>query len=342
MTGGVENYRMERATPDETALVAALAEAGDAFVSGNDLARQLGVSRPAIKAKLDKLRTKGYALEAVRNRGYRLQGEPEVIEPALLAYQLKRLDCPVPALYFPVIDSTNSEAERQQSRNRAAPFAVLSSCQTRGRGRLGRNWHSASPDNLYLSVCFTPDIPPQQLQHFTLWAGIRVCRCLQPFVPKARLQVKWPNDLHCEGRKFAGMLTEARMDADRIRSIIFGIGLNVNGNPLQFPPELRPSATSLHAVHGQTLSLNEVAARVIHAVQKAYEGCIGGSPTESLAEAWPPLDALAGKTVQAQTGGREISGLACGIDEGGALLLRDATGATTALRAGDVSLKKEG
>jgi len=335
------NFRLQTADPDMRILVSAFMDAKDAFVSGSRLAERLGVSRPAIHAKLEKLKERGYAFEAVRNRGYRLTGHPEILEPALLRYHLDQLDCAIEPLYFPVIDSTNTEAERQQADGRPSPFAALSSCQTKGRGRLGRPWHSASADNLYLSVCFTPDIPPQQLQHFTLWAGIHICRQLQTLVPGGELKVKWPNDLHCGGRKFAGMLTEARMDADRIRTIVFGIGVNVNGNPNDFPPELRSTATSLHAVGGSELPLNEVTAHLIAAVEQAYEGCIRGQTEERLVDAWPPLDALAGKPVTALRNGHEISGVAAGIDATGALLLQAPDGARATIRAGDVTLKKQ-
>ncbi len=334
------DYRRITATPDECALVDAFLSADGAFVSGSGLAQQLGVSRPAIKAKLEKLKGKGYDFEAVRNRGYRLIRQPDVLEPALLRHHLKRLGCPIEPLYFPVIDSTNSEAERQLSHGRTAPFAVLSSCQTKGRGRLGREWHSASADSLYLSVLFTPNIPPQQLQHFTLWAGVHICRILQALVPSASLKVKWPNDLLCEGRKFAGMLTEARMDADRINSIIFGIGINVNSNPMSFPPDLRTTATSLHAVRGAELPINSVAAQVLLAIRRAYDSCIRKADSESLLDAWPALDALAGRQVTAFINGNAVVGVASGIDDSGALLLKAPSGRITSVRAGDVTLKK--
>jgi len=340
MTDDAE-YRLESADPGARTLVAAFLDAGDSFISGSMLARQLGVSRPAIHAKLEKLKARGYTFEAVRNRGYRLTARPDVLEPCLLQYRLEQLGCAIEPLYFPVIDSTNTEAERQQADDRPTPFAVLSSCQTKGRGRLGRAWHSSSADNLYLSACFTPNIPPQQLQHFTLWAGIHICRSLQALVPSAALKVKWPNDLHCGGRKFAGMLTEARMDADRIHTIIFGIGLNVNANPNGFPAELRKQATSLHAIGGAEQPLNDVAARVLRAVELAYEGCIQSNAGERLIDAWRPLDALAGQTVTAETHGTTLSGTASGIDENGALLLQTPEGARRAIRAGDVTLRKK-
>jgi BirA family biotin operon repressor/biotin-[acetyl-CoA-carboxylase] ligase len=329
------------ADQDSVVILKALQAAGGAFVSGSRLAEQLGVSRPAVHGKLDKLREEGFEVEAVRNRGYRILSEPELLHPALLRCALDRLGSRLQLRYFPVVDSTNSEAERRIASGERGPFGIVSSCQTNGRGRLGRVWESDSTKNLYLSVVFEPNIPPQQLQHFTLWAGICICRRLQPFVPKAPLKIKWPNDLHCLGRKFAGMLTEARLDADRIRSIIFGLGLNINSNPNNYPEAIRPLATSLQAIHGDPLPLNEAAAAVTCAVEEAYAICIQGADTmEKLSEAWTPLDALAGQEVTAILKNAEVTGIASGIDESGALLLQMVDGRKEAIRAGDVTLKK--
>ena len=326
---------------DSVMILKALLEADEAFVSGSLLAEQLGVSRPAVHGKLEKLRDEGFEVEAVRNRGYRTTKFPEVLHPALLRCALDRSGSEIGLLYFPTLDSTNSEAERRIASGEPSPFVIVSSSQTNGRGRLGRVWQSQSTENLYLSVLFEPNIPPQQFQHFTLWAGICICRELQPYAPKAALKIKWPNDLHCQGRKFAGMLTEAKLDADGIRSIIFGLGVNVNSNPNDYPDEIRSLATSLRAISGEALPLNDVAAVVIRAIEKAYAICIEDSYTkERLSEAWAPLDALAGKKVTAMIRNEEITGIAAGIDESGALLLKMPDGQIEPIRAGDVTLKK--
>lgn len=333
-------YAEVTSSEHEFIILQSLLDAPDVFVSGSRLAEQLGVSRPAVWGKLEKLREQGFDFEAVRNRGYRIIKEPQVLHPALIRYYLEKQSTDMDVLYFPVIDSTNSEAERQITYERPSPFAIASSCQTKGRGRLGREWYSASADNLYLSVLFEPNIPPQQLQHFTLWAGIYICRALQQFVPDAALKIKWPNDLQCGGRKFAGMLTEAKMDADCLRSIVFGIGINLNSNPNNFPKALKSIATSLYAVNGDELAFNTVAASVLQAIHGAYTSCIHGNTTESLPEAWAPLNALDGKLVTALQGGKEISGIASGIDASGALLLQAHDGTIQTVRAGDVTLKK--
>lgn len=335
-----EQYHQIQPNSDALSLLRTLLASPGEFVSGSLMADQLGMSRPAIHAKLEKLREQGFIFEAVRNKGYRLTKEPEVLHPDLLNYYAGEAGTDFEFLYFPVIDSTNSEAERQLAGGRKGPFAVVSSCQTQGRGRLGRVWHSASAENLYLTVAFEPNSPPQQLQHFTLWAGIHICRSLQGLVPNASLKIKWPNDLHCDDRKFAGMLTEAKLDADSIRSILFGIGLNVNSNPSKYPDEIRKSATSLYAIHGQEFSLNQVAAQVARATNAAYHACILKETSEDITTAWTPLNSLSGKTVTAVLNGKEFTGVAGGIDESGALLLTSPEGGVQRIRAGDVTLKK--
>lgn len=334
------DFQPQSLDADSVTIIEALLHAGEDFVSGSVLAEQLGVSRPAVHGKLDKLREEGFEVEAVRNRGYRISRLPEVLHPALLRHELNELGSSMGLHCFSALDSTNNEAERRIASSESGPFAIVSSCQTKGRGRMGRPWHSASADNLYLSVLFEPNIPPQQLQHFTLWAGICICRKLQEFVPDAPLKIKWPNDLHCKGRKFAGMLTEAKMDADSIRSIIFGLGLNINSNPNEFPDEIRSLATSLHAIRGEELPMSRLTAHVIVAVEEAYKICIENANTEELPEAWAPLNALEGKSVTAIMNQGEVTGVATGIDASGALLLQMPHGSEEAIRAGDVTLKK--
>lgn len=341
-TAPSSEYRHLSARPDECCLIRALLNAGEDFVSGSQLAEDMGLSRPAVWGKIKKLQEAGFEIEAVRNRGYRLTAQPDVLHPALLQLAAEDQGLEMDCLYFPVLDSTNNEAERQIANGRRGPFAVLSSCQTKGRGRLGREWFSGSAENLYLTVTYEPRLPAQKLQHFTLWCGILLCRVLRQELPESELQVKWPNDLHCEGRKFAGMLTEAKLDADGLKALFFGLGLNVNSNPMNLPKALRKRATSLHAISGKALPLNTLAIRALKAIEEAYAICIKNSDTHSdaLLEAWEPFDCLYGREVVAEHAGQTICGIAGGIDSSGALLLKTPDGKQQVIRAGDVTLSQ--
>ena len=118
-------YRQILASFSTQTILSALLDAPYTFVSGSLLAEQLGVSRPAIHGKLAKLREQGFEIEAIRNKGYRLVKEPEVLHADLISYYMEKSGTPIEVLYFPVIDSTNSEAERQLSRRHDTPSLLL-------------------------------------------------------------------------------------------------------------------------------------------------------------------------------------------------------------------------
>lgn len=335
------DYKEATCSNSDLALLELLLNHRGTFVSGSFLAGNLNISRPAIWKKIMKLREQGFTINAVRNRGYQLIQEPEVLHKGLICCYLKQYSVSMTVLYFPVIDSTNNEVERQYTYGRKSPFAVAASVQTNGRGRLGRKWYSASAENLYLSVLFEPTLLAERLQNFTLWVGICICRELQKNISNTLLQIKWPNDLYCDGRKFAGMLTETKMDSGSLRSIIFGVGINVNSNPNNFPKELRSSVTSLYAILGDKLPLNSLAAKIFRAIYNAYEICKSKKAAENLPDIWTPLDALAGKYVTACYDGNEVTGIARGIDTDGSLLLEQPGGKRLPIRAGAVTLKKQ-
>ncbi|MGC6455547.1 MAG: biotin--[acetyl-CoA-carboxylase] ligase [Coraliomargaritaceae bacterium] len=333
-------YRPQGAPEDRRYLLHSLIEAEGAFVSGTDWSNHLGISRTAIWFKIQALKEAGFDIEAMPQRGYRMVGSSNVLHAILLEDAADSRKLKLPILYYPELDSTNDEAERQLNKGRRAPFAVLAGRQTEGRGRRQRHWYSASKKNLYLTVAFEPRLPASQLQHFTLWSGIHLCQSLQELVPQAPLQLKWPNDLYCEGKKLAGMLAEARIDADGLNTLLFGFGLNVNSQPSEYPDELSETATSLCAVGQKMLPLNEVATICLQAIQQAYERCLQGTDADSLTQEWNALDCLAGKTVMADHNGTTIEGIARGIDASGALRIEEPNRNTQLVHAGDVTLRK--
>lgn len=333
-------YRPQGAPEDKRYLLHSLIEAEGAFVSGTDWSNHLGISRTAIWFKIQALKEAGFEIEAMPQRGYRMVGSSNVLHAILLEDAADSRKLKLPILYYPELDSTNDEAERQLNKGRRAPFAVLAGRQTEGRGRRQRQWYSASKENLYLTVAFEPRLPASQLQHFTLWSGIHLCQSLQELVPQAPLQLKWPNDLYCEGKKLAGMLAEARIDADGLNTLLFGFGLNVNSQPADYPDELYETATSLSAVGQKMLPLNKVATICLQAIQQAYERCLQDTDADSLTQAWNALDYLAGKTVTADRNGTTIEGIARGIDASGALRIEEPDGNSQLVQAGDITLGK--
>ena len=309
------------------------------FLSGTALAKKLGMSRVSIWLHMEKLRAQGFTFEAARARGYRIAERPTHLHLGLIQAHLKGRRRDLAISLLDEVDSTNDEAARQLAAGRAAPIVVLARQQTRGRGRLGRSWHSEANGNLYASFAFRPRVPPSRMAIFTLWMGVNVCDLIANFT-QLTPGVKWPNDILFDGRKAGGMLTEARVDADQIRDLIFGLGLNVNGSTEEWPAELARRAVSLSQEAQAPLDVNRFTAALIGRVLLAYEQFSDGDHLTTFADLWQRYDVLRGKPIALLQGDRRIEGTAMGIDDEGSLLIRGLTGRLQRFHAGDVSIEK--
>lgn len=320
-------------------LLRALLAASPRYVSGTYLASGMKMSRVGVWSRVNKLRSQGVVIEAARNCGYRLAEEPLLLNQDLLDAHVDAISPKCPCLVFDSVDSTNSEAERQLNAERKTPFAVFANQQVKGRGRLGRKWHSPATGNLYTSVAFRPDLPARELPIANLWFGLRVCQFLRKHTGLSLL-VKWPNDLLLEGKKVGGMLAEATIDVDCIRSLVLGVGLNVNAKKKHYPKTLARLACSLAESTGHSLRLHQVASSLVRCMLKAFREFERGADPAVLRKEWKEIDALMDQPIIARSGKEKLSGTARGIDANGSLLLRLRNGKLRKLRSADITLRK--
>ena len=269
----------------------------------------------------------------------RLVRQPDTLHPALLRAHLMKDKCFTHIHYYPSIDSTNSAAEDLVNQGAPTPMVVLAGQQTGGRGRLGRSWYSNDPGNLYVSFAFTPNLPPHQMEKFTLWQGMAICAVLNEAFDLP-IKVKWPNDLIAGGKKIAGMLSEARVDAGYTRIVVFGLGLNVNSQINDWPHELQRTASSLAQTTGYWLDIHAIASAVIRATIDAYESFIAGAFARHFTRRWDLYDALRGQVVTVGAHDGHYTGRAIGIEPDGALLVETENGVQRTFKAGDVTLHK--
>jgi BirA family biotin operon repressor/biotin-[acetyl-CoA-carboxylase] ligase len=319
-------------------VLSSLLQASPHYVSGNYLADRLKMSRVGVWSRVDKLRKAGLSIEASQNRGYRLAGEPDVLVRPLLEAWLRECKIDLPVHLLELSDSTNSEAERLLAMGHEAPFAVLSQKQTKGRGRMGKTWHSPKVGNLYLSIALRPNVELLKFRNFTLWQGISIGKFLRNHTGIENLLVKWPNDLIANNKKLGGMLTEASIDCDQVRSIVFGIGLNINSSPSDFPEEIKERSTSLKEISQLSWRMHEIAAKIIKVSLKASQECILGTADPLLMNEWQSMDFLSGRRVKIKNGKASYSGKADGIDPSGGLLIKLRNGRHKIAHAGEVSL----
>lgn len=326
----------------ERILLRHLLESRGKFLSGNDLAGLLGVSRVSVWGCFERLRAEGFRFSAVRNRGYRLEQEPDhVFEPLLYAY-LDLADCKARVHCLKQTDSTNYAVQQYFPLPDTEPVFVGAAKQSAGRGRLGRAWFGEESGNLYLTLGVCPKVEPARMRGYTLWLGLQLCRHMgtRYAVP---LQIKWPNDLMCQGRKIAGILTEMHVDADTVYSVAFGLGFNVNGTFEHAPERVQSVAGSLHTLTGQTYSINAVAAEIIQCLVRANTEFFADLGWKTrLSAQWGDCDVLAGKRICARgCDGVTREATAMGITQDGGLSVRFDDGTSGVLEAGDVTLSDQ-
>ncbi len=238
----------------------------------------------------------------------------------------------------PQLDSTNDEAHRLAEAGAAHGTLVIAEAQTRGRGRRGRAWSTPPGTALAMSLVLRPQLPPSRAPELSFAAALAVCESARA-LGALGAQVKWPNDVLCDGRKLSGILAELRSSGPRLTHLVLGIGLNVNVALEELPPELRPLATSLRIESGAPVSRARACATLLAALERWLDlhAREGFSP---LRARWRGLSCTLGRRVCVE-GEPPLSGLAEDLAEDGALLLRSADGALHRVSAGDVEHLRE-
>jgi BirA family biotin operon repressor/biotin-[acetyl-CoA-carboxylase] ligase len=230
-----------------------------------------------------------------------------------------------PHRHFRQVGSTNTVARELAEAGAPNGTVVTADEQTAGRGRQGRTW-TAPPGSALL---FSAIVRPLGTRHplLPLAVALAVCEAAERLRPGAECKVKWPNDIHLDGRKLSGILIEARPQEEWA---VVGVGLNLAIPNDDFPEELRGRATSLF---GDGDPPGGIAERARVALSEALERWVEAD-TGTILAAWRERDTLLGREVSWERG----SGVAEGIDERGFLLVRLADGERLALGAGDVHL----
>src|ERR1017187_10039654 len=200
-------------------ILSALRENPDG-VSGAELAEQLGISRAAVWARIEELRSLDYDIEAGPHLGYRLVSAPDALHADdLLARLGKTKVIGRDIRVFEQTTSTNDVIEKLARDGVKEGAVVFAESQTKGRGRLGRKWISPGRKGLWFSVLLRPDLRPQEATQLTVASATALARAIK-IETGLSPQIKWPNDILIRGKKVAGILTEMSAELDRVKQII--------------------------------------------------------------------------------------------------------------------------
>ncbi len=302
-------------------------------LSGETLAARLGLSRAAVWKRINRLKALGYGIEGSPRRGYRLLAIPDKLLPEEISQGLKVRFLKGPIYYFETLASTNDLAKELGAKGAPQGTLVVAEAQSKGRGRLGRGWDSPQAAGLYVSLLLRPPLPPTELPQITLTTAVAVVRAVRR-ATGLTLGIKWPNDLLLGDQKVGGILTEMETETDRIRHLVVGLGLNVNN--VQFPAELKTTATSLALAAGGPFPRLQILKAWLEEFEDLYERFLARQFPDILAE-WKNYTVTLGKAVTVRQGTEAISGEALEVAPDGALLVQTRTGDIVRVTSGEIA-----
>jgi BirA family biotin operon repressor/biotin-[acetyl-CoA-carboxylase] ligase len=308
---------------------------GGAWVSGEELARELGLSRAAVGKRVGSLRERGFDIEARARRGYRLRALPDSLEPAMLAPLLQTKWVARKLEWHERCGSTNDLAAERARAGAPHGLCVVAEAQERGRGRMGRQWFSPPRKNIYLSLVVRPPLAPMALPPLALAVGLAAHETLHAL--GVAVDLKWPNDVLLSGKKLGGILIEMASELSRVSFAVIGVGINVNLAAADIPAALLPIATSMAIESGRTFDRAEVAARLLGAIERRYEEFEQHGPAPAARAFREAARATLGRRVRVAAD-RELEGIAETIGDDGRLILRDDSGQAHSIVAGEVLL----
>jgi BirA family biotin operon repressor/biotin-[acetyl-CoA-carboxylase] ligase len=231
------------------------------------------------------------------------------------------------------LPSTNEAAFALAMEGASHGEVVIAEQQTKGKGRRGRGWISPPHVNLYFSAILRPELSPQRAPELTLVAAVALAETIRDSGVEA--SIKWPNDVQINGRKVAGILTELSAAEDQVSFVILGMGVNLNCDPASLGPDVATTATSLFHARGERVPRALFTAALFSRLEQRLEEH-SREGFEPARQAWLKLSSTVGHEVLVKTDKSELRGVAEGIDDSGALLVRTEQGAVERVMAGDV------
>jgi BirA family biotin operon repressor/biotin-[acetyl-CoA-carboxylase] ligase len=296
------------------------------YISGESLALQLGKSRASVWKAVKSLQKDGYIIDAVTNRGYRLGEDNDILNCDIVK---SRLHEDIEVIYYPSIDSTNTQAKRLINEGKDNTMLVICDEQTAGRGRQGKSFYSPALTGIYMSFVTHPMTALQNAVTATTAAAVAVCKAVEKLTDK-KPKIKWVNDVYLGDKKICGILTEAVTDFETqtVTSIIIGIGMNIK--TIDFPDDVE-NASCLDANVKRADLISAIADELYIITNRDYSDFISYYRSHSM---------IIGEKINFIQNDRVTPATAIEIDETGGLVVRLDNGELTTLRSGEISIRK--
>jgi BirA family biotin operon repressor/biotin-[acetyl-CoA-carboxylase] ligase len=304
------------------------------YVSGDFISARLAISRTAVWKYVNHLEKLGYKIDKVKGKGYRLMKAPDRPYPWEVERFLRTEVLGREIIYKEAVESTNTLAFKLALDGAPEGTCVVTETQKSGKGRLNRQWFSPAGRNLYISIILRPQIHPSRVPPITFLSSLAVYDTIESLVG-FRPTLKWPNDVLMNGRKLCGTLLELSTEAELVRFVVVGIGLNINMKRPEIEEGLREKATSLFLETKKPYERALVCGMLLSNLE-AYYKVFTADGGGRILDIWQERSGLTGQHVEIVQMGERHSGVVEGIDRDGGMLLRT-DGTVKKIIAGDVT-----
>jgi len=309
----------------------------DEFISGQELAGNLNVSRNAVWKAVKSLESDGFIIEAVNNRGYRIKNKYNILSAEAVKKNLKTSSYGRNIIILNEVDSTNNYAKILASDGAEDGTTVISDYQTAGKGRMGRSFFSPKGTGLYMSIIIRPDIDMLSAQLITSCTAVAVAKAIEKLCD-ADVKIKWVNDLFLNERKICGILTEASMSFEekKLDYAVIGIGINIKTSP-ELPEELKTVITSLDEETSDEINRNILCAEIL----SNLENQISEIEKRNFIDEYRRRSFIFGKNVEIIQNNITKTGKAIDIDNNANLIVKLKDGSEITVNSGEARIIKE-
>lgn len=304
------------------------------YISGGQLAENLGVSRNSIWKAIKALEKSGYKINAIPNRGYCLEEKSDILSSFSISRHLNNaFDIHV----YPSVTSTNTVLREMAEQGTPEGTVIIAEEQTAGKGRMGKSFYSPSKTGIYVSILLRPSISAEESLFLTTSAAVATARAIEDVSTKSAL-IKWVNDIYIGQKKVCGILTEGafNVETNQLDYAIVGIGINICPPENGFPEEIQNIATTVF--DKITDSINKRSLLIAHLLDYFME-YYKDFHEKRYVEEYISRSMILGKDINVLEGGKTIPATAVEIDKKCRLKVQFKDGTCRWLSSGDVSIR---
>lgn len=300
------------------------------WVSGNEIASNLNVTRETVWKNINLLKKQGHNIQSQKNLGYKYEDSSKLDATIINFYKNENIE----HVYVEdQVDSTQMYAKNYLATHQVEKaFAVISEQQTKGYGRRGRNFYSPKEQGLYFSVVIpNPVFEINQIGLITTGVACVIAQKLGKFFPECEFKLKWVNDILMNRRKVAGIITEAITELESASTQAFVIGVGINLTTSEFPEELKEKAGAIQPK--QMMDRNLIAAELINTIVDNWQNYLDAS---FLSE-YRKMSIVIGKRLTLQVGANAIAGTVKDINKLGNIVMQLDDGQIKAFNNGEIT-----